>query len=69
MRGDRNDDDFLVSAIENCIFGYETTMPKNLPEPMLKATPQNWNSMLFIQFPSGGAMVLFADETVSNNQN
>lgn len=69
MRGDRNDDDFLVSAIENCIFGYETTMPTNLPEPMLKATPQNWDSMLFIQFPGGGAMVLFADETVSSNQN
>jgi hypothetical protein len=56
-------DDFLLVAIPGCGFGFSGSIPIpamfNAP---LKLSPENWESTLYIVFPDGQVLILFAPE-------
>jgi hypothetical protein len=61
LRGEQTDD-FLIASVEGCSFGYEGKNIPLLSQSDFIKWPEDWDSLLYVQFPGGGALALYAVE-------
>jgi hypothetical protein len=55
--------DFLIIATPGCAFGFSGSFPVSAVfNNPLSILPKDWESVLYIVFPDGNALILFAPE-------